>query len=155
MSNAQTMVEAKQPNDIMQWLIAVSNVVNADSKLSPNKAIQLRLQELIDTHGSDKVWEGMKQLSTIFGITNASFIEGLFHHCPALPELIKKDVSLRCALERWFEQNSDPVNRFQKVATASLRANPVIDWQFTSPPATDEDLKPILDIIFQKREDIQ
>lgn len=155
MSNAQATVESIQPNGIMQRLIAISQVVNADSRLTPNKAIQKRLQELIETYGAEKVWEAVKQFSMALGMPNAPFVEALFQSYPNLPDLLETEKTAHEALNQWFEQNSALVTRFHKVSTAALRASPVIDWQFASSPVSDEELKPILDLIFRKREDMQ
>jgi hypothetical protein len=154
MVNSQVTLESTQPDGIMQWLIAISKVVNVDSRLTPNKATQKRLQELIETYGPEKVWEGIKQFAIAIGMTNASFVEALFRSYPDLPELLKTEEAAHEALSQWFEQNSALVTRFHKVSTAALRASPVIEWQFESSPATAEDLKPILDLTFRKREDI-
>ena len=154
MTNSQMTAESAQPDDIMQWLIAISKVANADSRLTPNKATQKRLQELIETHGPENVWEGIKQFAIAIGMTNASFVEALFRSYPDLPELLKTEEAAHEALSQWFEQNSALVTRFHKVSTAALRASPVIEWQFESSPATAEDLRPILDLLFRKREDI-
>ena len=154
MTNSQVTVESTQPDGIMQWLIAISKVVNADSRLTPNEATQKRLQELIETYGKEEVWNGIKQFSIALGMTNASFVEELFRSYPDLPASLKAEESAHEALNRWFEQNSALVTRFHKVSTAALRANPVIEWQFDSLPATAEDLKPILDMIFHNREDM-
>ena len=62
MTNSQVTAESAQPDGIMQWLIAISKVANADSRLTPNKATQKRLQELIETHGPENVWEGINNL---------------------------------------------------------------------------------------------
>ena len=154
MPNSQALIESTQAGGIMHWLLAISNIVNADSKLAPNKAIQRRLQELIETYGADKVWEAVKQYSIAIGMSNAPFVEALFQSCPDLPELIKTVEATLEALNQWFEQNAAVVTRFHKVSTAALRASPVIEWQFESSPATAEDLRPILDLLFRKREDI-
>ena len=154
MTNSQVMLESTQPDGIMQWIIAISEVVNADSRLTPNKATQKRLQELIETYGQEKVWDGIKQYSMALGMANASFVEALFRSYPDLPDSLKTEEAAHEALNQWFEQNSAVVTRFHQVALAALRANPVIEWQFESPPATVEDLKPILDLIFHKREDM-
>ncbi len=87
MTNSQVTLESTQPDGIMQWLIAISEVVNADSRLTPNKATQKRLQELIETYGPEKVWEGIKQFAIAIGMTNASFVEALFRIYPELSRL--------------------------------------------------------------------
>ena len=155
MSNAQATVGLTQPSGIMQWLLAISKIVNADSRLEPDKAVQKRLQELIETYGSEKVWEATKQFSMALGMPTALFVEALFQGYPDLPDSLKTEKAAHEALNQWFEQNSALVTWSHKVSTAALRASPVIEWQFESSPATAEDLKPILDMIFRKREDMQ
>lgn len=92
--------------DIMHWLLAILEVVNAGGRLAPQKAIQKQLQELVDTYGSDAVWQGIKQFSMIFSIANASGVEVLFHSHPDLPSLLKTEEAAQRALSRWFEENS-------------------------------------------------
>ena len=152
MSHAQATVESTQPSGIMQWLIAISKIVNADNKLAPNKAIQKRIQNMIEVHGAEKIWEGIKQLSRTFDITDTSIIEALYENYPDLPSLIKKDEVAYEALSRWCEQNTVLVTKFRETSTAVLRANPVIEWQVDSSPDTAESIKPIMDLLFRKTE---
>ena len=154
MSESKTTLESTQSSGIMQWLIAISKIVNADNRLVSNKAVQKRLQEFIEIYGAESVWGASKQLSTVFGMPNAQFVEALFQSYPNLPEILKQEEVTRETLNQWFEQNSAFVTRFHKVATTALRVNPVIEWQSKSSQSTPEDIEPILDLIFHTREDV-
>ena len=152
MTNSQISTESAKPRDIISWLQEISKIVNADNKLAPNKAIQKRVQNMIEVHGAEKIWEGIKQLSRIFDITDTSIIEALYENYPDLPSLIKKDEVAYEALSRWCEQNTVLVTKFRETSTAVLRANPVIEWQVVSSPDTAESIKPIMDLLFRKTE---
>ncbi len=141
-----------QTGDIMQWILAIVEKVNQDSKLAPNKAIQKRMQETIDIYGSTKVWEAIKQFSINLGTNNALFMEDLFHKCPDFPDLFETDKTLPPALNQWFEHHSVEVNRFYRVTSAILRANPAIEWEFDKSSDTDRDLTPIMDMLFRNTE---
>lgn len=155
LSNSQATVESVPSSGIMRWLLAILQVVNASGKLAPEKAIMKALQELINTYGAEKVWEGIKQLSLMFGIADASSIEALFNSHPDLPELLKTDHEARKALDGWFEQHSPLVTRFHKISSAMLRLNPVVEWQTQPLPDTGEDLKPLMDFLFHEKERAQ
>ncbi len=152
MPNSQALTESTQAGGIMHWLLSISNIVNADSRLAPNKAIQKRLQELIKTYGPDKVWDGIRQFSTALGLTNAPFVEALFQSCPDLPELIKTEKATLEALNQWFEQNAEDVTRFHRISSAMLRANPVVEWKVEPLSDANTDFKPIMDMLFRNTE---
>jgi hypothetical protein len=151
--STQTSVQSQDGSlDMMQWLFAMANKINETDKLAPNKAIQKRLQEMINIYGSTRLWEAIKQFSTTLGMNNASFMEDLFHKCPELPDLFETDKTLPPALNQWFEHHSVEVNRFHRVTSAILRANPAIEWEFDTSSDTDRDLTPIMDILFRNTE---
>ena len=153
MSIQGTEIQSRdQTGDIMQWTFAIVEKVNQDSKLAPNKAIQKRIQETIDIYGSAKVWETIKQFSINLGSNKASLMEELFHKCPNLPDLFETDKSIPSALNQWFKHHSVEVNRFQRVTSAMLRANPAVEWEFDTSPDADRDLTPIMDILFRNTE---
>ncbi len=141
-----------QTGDIMQWILAIVEKVNQDGKLAPNKAVQLRMQETIDIFGSAKVWEAIKQYSINLGSNKALLMEDLFQKCPDFPNLFDKDKTFPSALNQWFEHHSVEVNRFHRVASAILRANPAVEWEFDTSSDNDRDLTPIMDILFRNTE---
>ena len=151
-SYLQVTTESAKPGDLISWLQEITKIVNADNKLAPNKAIQKRIQNMIELHGAERIWEGIKQLSRIFDMTNTSIVEALYENYPDLPDLIKKDEVAHEALSRWCEQNSVLVTKFRETSTAALKANPVIEWQINSSPDTTESIKPIMDLLFRKTE---
>jgi len=106
LSNLQGTTDSSQERqgDIMHWLLAILQVVNAGGRLAPHKAIQKQVQELVDTYGSDRVWEAIKQFSTTFDMADASIVEVLFHRYPELPSVLKSEEG-QTALSQWFEQN--------------------------------------------------
>ena len=146
------MQSQDQTGDIMKWILAIVEKVNQDSKLAPNKAIQKRMQETIDIYGSAKVWEAIKQFSINIGSNKAMLMEELFHKCPNFPDLFETDKTIPPALNQWFEHHSVEVNRFQRVTSAMLRANPAVEWEFDTSPDTDRDLTPIMDMLFRNTE---
>ncbi|MDD4873542.1 MAG: hypothetical protein PHE15_00980 [Dehalococcoidales bacterium] len=141
-----------QTGDFMQWILAMAEKINQNGRLAPTKAIQKRMQETIDIYGSTKVWEAIKQFSINLGTNNVLFMEDLFHKCPELPDLFETDKTLPPALNQWFEHHSVEVNRFHRVTSAILRANPAIEWEFDTSSDTDRDLTPIMDILFRNTE---
>ena len=112
----------------------------------------IRIQNMIEVYGSERIWEGLKQLSTIFGMTDTSIVEALYENYPNLPGLIKKEEVAHEALSQWYEQNTVLVTKFRETSTAVLRANPVIERQVDSSPDTAESIKPIMDLLFRKTE---
>lgn len=136
----------------MKWILAIVEKINQDSKLAPNKAVQLRMQETIDIYGSAKVWEAIKQFSTNLGSNKALLMEELFLKCPDFPDLFETDKTVRPALTQWFEHHSVEVNRFHRVASAILKANPAVEWEFDTSSDTDRDLTPIMDMLFRNTE---
>ena len=149
MTNSQISTE---PGGIISWLQEISKTVNADNKLAPNKAIQKRIQNMIEVYGAERIWEGIKQLSMVFDISDTSIVEALYDNYPDLPSLIKKEGVTREALSQWCEQNTSLVTKFRETSSAALRANPVIEWQVDSSPDTAESIKPIMDLLFRKTE---
>ncbi|MFA5316486.1 MAG: hypothetical protein WC369_03600 [Dehalococcoidales bacterium] len=137
---------------IISWLQEVSKTVNADNKLAPNKAIQKRIENMIEVHGAEKIWEGVEQISMTFDMTNPSIVEALYENYPELPGLIKKEAVFKEAFNRWCEQNSGLITKFRETSTAILRANPVIEWQVDSSPEMDANIEPIMDFLFRKKE---
>jgi hypothetical protein len=95
----------EQPCDIMHWLLAVLQIVNAGGRLAPQKAIEKLFRELVDNFGADRVWEGIKQFSMIFGISDPVGVEGLFQSYPNLSSFLKSEEG-QIALDQWFEKNS-------------------------------------------------
>lgn len=152
MTNSQVSTESAEPRGIISWLQEIAKTINADNKLAPNKAIQKRIQNMIEVYGAERIWEGIKQLSRIFDMTDTSIVEALFENYPDLPDLIKKEEVAHEALSRWCEQNTSLVTKFRETSTAALRANPVIEWQIDSSPDTTESIKPIMDLLFRKTE---
>ena len=150
MTNSQISTESAEPGGIISWLQEIANTVNADNKLAPNKAIQKRIQNMIEVHGAERIWEGIKQLSRTFDMTDTSTIEALYENYPDLPGIIKKEEVAHEALSRWCEQNTVLITKFRETSTAALRANPVIEWQVDSSPDTAESIKPVLDLLFRK-----
>ena len=90
MTNSQISTESAEPGGIISWLQEIAKTVNADNKLAPNKAIQKRIQNMIEVYGSERIWEGLKQLSTIFGMTDTSIVEALYENYPNLPGQSRK-----------------------------------------------------------------
>ena len=153
MSTQTTAIQSQDgAHDMMQWVSAMVEKVNQTSRLAPNRAIQKRLQEMINTYGSARLWEAIKQYSTTLGMTNASFMEQLFYKCPDLPDLFETDKALPEALNQWFEHNAEDVTRFHKVFSAMLRANPVIEWKVEPLSNANGDFAPIMDMIFRNTE---
>ncbi|AHB13495.1 hypothetical protein [Dehalococcoides mccartyi] len=146
------MQSQDQTGDIMRWILAIVEKVNQDGKLAPKKAVQLRIQETTDIYGSTKVWEAIKQFSTNLGSNKALLMEELFHKCPDFPDLFETDKTVLPALTKWFEHHSVEVNRFHRVASAILKANPAIEWEFDTSSDTDRDLTPIMDMLFRNTE---
>lgn len=95
----------KECSDIMTWLLAILEIVNSGGRLAPQKAIQKQLQELVDTYGSNTVWEGIKQSSMTFGIGDAPYAEALFRSHPNLPSLLQTEETAK-KINQWFEQKS-------------------------------------------------
>lgn len=141
-----------QTGDIMQWIIAIVEKVNQDGKLAPNKAIQKRMQETLDIYGSDKVWEAVKHFSINLGSNKALLMEELFQKFPDFPNLFETDNTVLPALNQWFKYHSVEVNRFHRVASAILRANPAVEWEFDTSSDNDRDLTPIMDMLFRNTE---
>ena len=152
MTNLQVTTESAKPGDLISWLQEISKIVNADNKLAPNKAIQKRIQNMIELHGTERIWEGIKQLSRIFDMTNTSIVEALYENYPELPDLIKKEEVLKEAFDHWCEQNSGLITKFREASTAALRANPVIERHVDSSPEMDTNIEPIMDFLFRKKE---
>lgn len=115
MSNSQVTAESTQSSSIMHWLLATLQVVNAGSKLAPEKAITKVLLELISIYGVEGVWERVKQLSLTFRIADASSTEALFHSHPNLPILLGNDEEYKRALSQWFEDNSARVDQMHRL----------------------------------------
>lgn len=150
MSNSHATVESAPSNGIMRWLLATLQIVNAGGKLAPEKAITKALQELINTYGAEKVWEGIKQLSLTFGIADASRTEALCNSHPDLPELLKSDREAHKALSDWFEEYSALVTQFHKISSAVLRLSPAIEWEVKPSPDCGNDLRTVMDMLFRK-----
>jgi len=146
---------SSKPGGIISWLQEVSKTVNADNKLAPNKAIQKRIQNMIEVYGAERIWEGVEQLSRTFDMTNPSIVEALYENYPELPGFIKKEEVLKEAFNRWCEQNSSLITKFRETSTAALKANPVIEWQIDSSPEMDTNIEPIMDFLFHKKEGSQ
>jgi hypothetical protein len=146
------MQSQDQTGDIMKWILAIVEKVNQDSKLASNKAIQKRMQEIIDIYGSTKVWEAIKQFSINLGSNKALLMEELFHKYPDFPDLFETDKTVPPALNQWFEHHSVEVNRFHRVTSAMLKANPAVEWEFDTSPDADRDLTPIMDMLFRNTE---
>jgi hypothetical protein len=155
MCNSQATVESAPSNGIMRWLLATLQVVNAGGKLAPEKAIMKALQELINTYGAEIVWEGIKQLSLMFGIADASRTEALCNSHPDLPELLKSDREARKALSGWFEEHSALVTQFHKNSLAVLRLSPAVEWEVKPSPDCGNDLRTVMDMLFRKKEATQ
>ena len=155
MSDSQAKAESTQPIGIMRWLLAILQVVNAGGKLAPEKAIMKALQELVNTYGAEKVWEGVKHLSLMFGIAGASSTEALFNSHPDLPELLKTDREARKALNDWFEKHSALVRQFHKISLAVLRLSPAVEWEVEPSPDCGNDLTTVMGMLFQKKEATQ
>lgn len=149
MSNSQATVEPVLSNGIMRWLLAILHVVNAGGKLAPEKAIMKALKELINTYGAEKVWEGIKQLSLMFGIAGASSTEALFNSRPDLPEFLKTDREARKALNDWFEEHSALLTQFRKISLAVLRLSPAVEWEIKPSPDCGTDLRTVMDMLFR------
>jgi hypothetical protein len=139
----------------MRWLLAILQVVNAGGKLAPEKATMKAQQELINTYGAEKVWEGIKQLSLMFGIASASSTEALFNGRPDLPELLKTNPEARKALNDWFEEHSALVTQFHKISLAVLRLSPVVEWEVKPSSDCGTDLRTIVDMLFREKEATQ
>ena len=152
MTNSQV---SSKPGGIISWLQEVSKTVNADNKLAPNKAIQKRIENMIEVHGAEKIWEGVEQLSRTFDMTNPSIVEALYENYPELPGLMKKEEVLKEAFNHWCEQNSGLITKFREASTAALRANPVIERHVDSSPEMDTNIEPIMDFLFHKKEGSQ
>lgn len=146
------MQSQNQTGDIMKWILAIVEKVNQDSRLAPNKAILKRMQETIDIYGSAKIWEVIKQFSINIGSNKAMLMEELFHQCPNFPDLFETDKTIPLALKQWYEHHSVEANRFQRVTSAILRANPAVEWEFDTSPDADRDLTPIMDMLFRNTE---
>ncbi|BAZ97296.1 MAG: hypothetical protein AMXMBFR85_07920 [Dehalococcoides mccartyi] len=146
------MQSQSQTGDIMHWILAIIEKVNQDGKLAPNKAVQLRMQETIGIYGSAKVWEAIKQFSINLGSNKALLMEELFQKYPDFPDLFDTDKTFPSALNQWFEHHSIEVNRFHRVASAILKANPAVEWEFDTSSDTDRDLTPIMDMLFRNTE---
>ncbi|GAI71251.1 unnamed protein product [marine sediment metagenome] len=108
-NNYPTNPEEKQPH-IVDWLLAILQVVNASGRLAPQKAIQKRQQELVDTYDSDTLWEGVKQASMTFGIGDVPYAETLFRSHPNLPDLLQTEESAK-KVNDWFEGKSAMVSQ--------------------------------------------
>jgi len=152
MTNSQV---SSKPGGIISWLQEVSKTVNADNKLAPNKAIQKRIENMIEVHGAEKIWEGVEQLSRTFDMMDSSRVEALYENYPELPDLIKKEEVLKEAFNRWCEQNSGLITKFRETSTAVLKANPVIERQVDSSPGMDTNIEPIMDFLFRKKDGSQ
>jgi hypothetical protein len=155
MPNSQPLVDSIQPGDFMHWLLAILKKINADNRLAPDKAVQKRLQELIETYGPEKVWEAIKRYSMALGMPNASFMETLFQNYPELPDLFDTDNTLNEALNQWLDQNTEAVTRFRKTSSVMLRANPVIEWKVDPLSDVNKDFEPIMDMLFRNTEGTQ
>lgn len=99
-----------QPHNIMYWLLAILDVANAGGKLAPQRATHKLLKELVDAYGAERVWEGIKQFSMTFGISDPVAVEGLFRIYPDLPSLLKAEEG-QGALARWFKKNSPTLHQ--------------------------------------------
>jgi hypothetical protein len=155
MCNSQATAESAQPRDIMDWLLAILQVVNEGGKLAPEKAITKGLQELVNTYGAERFWEGVKQLSLMFGVADAPGIEALFQSHPDLPEFLKIDQEAHKALDHWFEQHSEFVTGFHKIASSIFRLTPIVERQVQPLPDTSGDLDSLLDFLFHDKERAQ
>lgn len=109
LSNSEATSEATQPSGIMYWLLAILQVVNTSGKLAPQKAFQKLSQELVDSYGPLRVWEGIKQLSLTFGLADVLTVEALFQSHPDLPSILRNEERAKKALSKWFEDNSEKV----------------------------------------------
>ncbi len=112
----------KQPH-IVDWLLAILQVVNASGRLAPQKAIQKRLQELVDTYGSDTVWEGLRQLSMTFGIGNVPYAELQFQSHPDLPSLLQTEESAE-KINQWFQEKAPIVSQAHKLFSGLAKLTP-------------------------------
>jgi hypothetical protein len=155
LSNEQATAGAVEPTGIVDWLLAILQVVNAGGKLAPEKAVTKALHGLINTYGAERVWEGIKQLSLTFRIADVSSAEALFHNHPDLPELLKRDQEARKALNGWFAQHSALVTRFHKISSGMLRLSPVVEWRVEPLPDTGKDLRSLTDFLFHEKEGTQ
>ena len=117
MSHSQDAIDplVREYPDIVSWLLAIAEVVNTGSRLAPQKAFQKQLQELIDIYGSERVWEGIKQLSLTFGLADALTVEALFQSHPDLPSLLRNKEEAKRALSQWFERNSARVGQARQL----------------------------------------
>jgi len=129
----------RESSDIMPWLLAIAEVVNAGGRLAPQKATQKQLQELVDTYGSDRVWGAIKQFSVSFGMADVSGVEVLFHSHPELPRLLKTEEAAQRALSQWFEENSARVEGFRHLfCRLGKLMVPTITNKFAKGEATPE-----------------
>ncbi len=141
MSHSQNATDpsGRECPDIMPWLLAIAKVVNTGGRLAPQKAFQKQLQELIDVYGSEKVWEGIKQLSLTFGLADALTIEALFQSHPDLPSLLRSEEEVKRTLNRWFEENSGRVDQARHLFHSLGRLMPITTTsQFTEGAANSE-----------------
>jgi len=115
LSNTKTRAESTQPSGIIHWLLAILQVVNTGGRLAPQKAFQKQLQDLLDAYGSERVWEGIKQLSLTFGLADAPSVEALFQSHPDLPRLLRSEEEFNRALSQWFEKNSEKVHQVHQL----------------------------------------
>lgn len=95
---------------IMSWLLAIAEVLNSGGRLAPQKAIQKQLQELVDTYGSDAVWQVIKQFSMTLGIGDAPYAEAQFRSHPDLPNLLQTEESAK-KINHWFQEKSAIVSQ--------------------------------------------
>lgn len=153
MSNEQATAGAVEPMGIMDWLLAMLQLVNADSKLAPPKATQKRAKELIDAYGPDSVWQMIKAWALTFNISNPSVAEELFQKRPDLPHVIKTDEACQAALGQWFAQNRGLVALVHKISSTVLKAKPVVEWETGESTDVGEGFGPITELLFQNREE--
>jgi hypothetical protein len=140
----------KQYQNITDWLLAILEVVNAGSTLAPQRAIKMRMREVIDACGSEMFWQTVRQCSMTFGASDVLSIENLFQRCPNLPHLIETDDAGQAAIKQWFERNRAVVALLRKVSAAILKANPVIELQAEPSPCTAEGFTQVLDLLFHE-----
>lgn len=112
MSHSQDTIASpdREYPSIMSWLLAIAEVLNSGGRLAPQKAIQKQLQELVDTYGSDAVWQVIKQFSMTLGIGDAPYAEAQFRSHPDLPNLLQTEESAK-KINHWFQEKSAIVSQ--------------------------------------------
>jgi len=112
MSHSQDTIASpdREYPSIMSWLLAIAEVLNSGGRLAPQKAIQKQLQELVDTYGSDAIWQMIKQFSMTLGIGDAPYAEAQFRSHPDLPNLLQTEESAK-KISHWFQEKSAIVSQ--------------------------------------------